>query len=384
MKNKKNILSLLFLSALLISGCGSSNTDSITLNTYEDLLDFHSLLQQEYLSNDDPSVLPSLLDGRNEYGKPEAIAISWRDTKNQTYEFEYSESNDFSNSKIINTSSKSVDLVNLKLGTKYFYRVKVGNDSTQVSSFSTVDYGPRNIDIDGVTNVRDIGGWKLQDGHTIKQGLLYRGARLNNSYPDGFQKNDDIGYLYEAEITEKGKKTFKDELGIKTEVDFRVLERNGFPGKDKTEENVFPNVDGTNFIQIPTDGSADIRVSKEEIKEFFTLLGDKSNYPLYYHCNIGTDRTGMMSYLLGAYLGMIQKDLYRDYLFSDFGLIAMPTPFSSNPKIKELKSLTSGSGAEAIVMTYNGESLSEKAKECLLDCGISNDILTSIKNILVD
>ena len=100
MKNKKNILSLLFLSALLISGCGSSNTDSITLNTYEDLLDFHSLLQQEYLSNDDPSVLPSLLDGRNEYGKPEAITISWRDTKNQTYEFEYSEYEEIKREKL--------------------------------------------------------------------------------------------------------------------------------------------------------------------------------------------------------------------------------------------------------------------------------------------
>ena len=35
-------------------------------------------------------------------------------------------------------------------------------------------------DCDGITNMRDLGGYTVADG-TIRQGLIYRCARLNNT-----------------------------------------------------------------------------------------------------------------------------------------------------------------------------------------------------------
>lgn len=378
---KKGLYVFAIVPILLLSACQNASKSTVKLNSYDEPLDFHSDLQKEYLIYEDPSIIPSQLDGRHEYGKPEPINISWRDTSNQEYVFEYSESENFNSYRSIKTKNKNVNLLNLKLSTTYFYRIKTNNVYSDISSFETASYGPRNLDIDGITNVRDCGGWTLNDGKVINQGLLFRGGRLNNSYPEGYDKTTDEGYEFEAEITEEGKKEFRDNLGIKTEVDFRILERNGYPGIK--HEEVFPTVEGANYVQIPTDGSANIKVSKEQIKEFFSLLTDKNNYPMYFHCNIGTDRTGMMAYLLGAFLGMSQTDLYHDYLFSDFGVIANPTPFSSNPKIKTLSSLTTGNGAAAVVATYSGNNLQEKAKACLLDVGLSEAQLEAIKNILI-
>ena len=59
-------------------------------------------------------------------------------------------------------------------------------------------------------------------------------------------------------------------------------------------------------------------INHNSIKSFFNLLKDKNNYPLVFHCVQGKDRTGMLSYILGALLGVSQDDLYRDYLFTNF------------------------------------------------------------------
>ena len=31
----------------------------------------------------------------------------------------------------------------------------------------------------------------------------------------------------------------------------------------------------------------------ERLRKVFSVLGDVNNYPLFYHCRIGTDRTGI-------------------------------------------------------------------------------------------
>ena len=42
---------------------------------------------------------------------------------------------------------------------------------------------------------------------------------------------------------------------------------------------------------------------------------------LLLHCSIGTDRTGVICFLINALLGVSEEDLYKDYLFSMFGMI---------------------------------------------------------------
>lgn len=393
MFNKRVIALLLaVITVVFVASCQrhEGKIEGITLTEYSTPLEFHTSAQAEYIYGERPLFLDISIDGKAEKSRPEAITLTWENSKTCEYYSVYlSENADMSGAEEYATKGESVSIYNLKAATKYYWKVKEalkdGRESA-VGSFTTAE-GPRNLYIDGITNVRDVGGWKTQSGTRVKQGLLFRGGRLNESYPDGWVKGgDDTGYKVNPEITADGIKAFK-KLGIKTEIDLREKGQNGYPGT--TDEVTYSMVDGVNYIAIPMDGGADVEISKEQIKAFFTVLADRNNYPMYYHCNIGTDRTGMVTYLLNALLGVSDHDLYVDYMFSNFGVIAKPSKQVSNPTRKELFDLTTYNkskkkgGAAYRVALYPGDTLSEQAENCLLDCDVTAEQIAAIKAIML-
>ncbi len=205
---------------------------------------------------------------------------------------------------------------NAMLGTTYYWNVSSRDDEDDIStsgtsSFTTESQGPRNLYVDGVTNVRDLGGWATVDGGRIRQGLLYRGGR--------FSSNDSTSVT----ISAKGILTLRDEIGIKTEIDLRqttaVNNRNESGGLTAS-----PLGDSVRYCAFPMEyGEVLFSDPKniQRIREIFAFLSDESNYPIYFHCSIGTDRTGLIAWLVNGLCGVSENDLWRDYLFSDFGQI---------------------------------------------------------------
>ena len=53
----------------------------------------------------------------------------------------------------------------------------------------------------------------------------------------------------------------------------------------------------------------------------FSRLGTPGALPAYFHCLIGTDRTGITGLLLLGMMGVEEETLYRDYLMSNFANI---------------------------------------------------------------
>ena len=285
----------------------------------------------------------------------------------------------------------------MKIATTYYWRVKQNmKDGTTSSTgtFKTTDRGPRNLSVDGVTNVRDAGGWMTSDGVRMLQGLLFRGAKLNESYSTGYVAENgkrDENCVVEPLITEAGKKTFKEELGIKTEIDLRATNGNGYPGGSATGSvdqapTIGSVVEGVNYIAIPMSNDATIGSNKAQVKLFFEKIANKDNYPIYYHCNIGMNRTGMVSFLIGAICGVEEQKLYYDYMFSNFGTIALPTPWDDDRQRTELWELTTpedGIGAAGVVNGFPGSTLKEKAENCLKDCGVSQATIDAVRNIML-
>lgn len=188
--------------------------------------------------------------------------------------------------------SRSVFLLNLRTGTKYNYSAKItlsdGSVMTMSDSFQTLA-GPRLMNIGGLVNVRDVGGWVTADGQRIRQGLLYRGAEL-----DGMFEKD---YKLTAEGLEQMKA-----LGIKTDLDLRHA----------GEDILGPEVRHIYYDALQYE-HAFTPVGKEAVRRLFTDLADPANYPAYLHCTYGVDRTGTMCYLLLGLLGVEDEDLRRDY-----------------------------------------------------------------------
>ena len=138
-----------------------------------------------------------------------------------------------------------------------------------------------------------MGGWKAENGKTVKYGMLYRGQKLEN-------------------VTETGLEAIKS-LGWKTELDLRY----------KTQMFQTQGT-GMNYVFIETPGQYDsvlktnAEVFKASYKKIFELLSDEKNYPFYAHCNAGADRTGTYAFIVNGVLGVSYEDLTRDFELTSF------------------------------------------------------------------
>ena len=195
----------------------------------------------------------------------------------------------------------------------YYYKVtdSLGNES-RIDSFKTRNLSVRPISLYCGVNIRDIGGWEAMCGKRVAYGKIYRGGRLD------MQK-----------FNEQDACVFK-ELRIKTEIDLRN------PGADddgQTESCFGKNVSYLRtpitqncyifpfFNQMePYERRFDSRVP-QSLKNIFECISNEGNYPIYFHCNAGADRTGTLAFLLNGLLGVSYKDLTKDFELTTFSEI---------------------------------------------------------------
>ena len=237
------------------------------------------------------------------------------------------------------------------LGQKLFYRVwKNENDvlNNPIKNLNVNSIGPRNINIDGVSNVRDIGGYKstLVENGKIKQGLYYRGANVNN-------------------VTEIGKKEMI-RLRIKQEIDLR-----------DSYQCLGPYINGIeyNAISIPS-GTESTRFENfnDEYKKIFSLIEKANEKPIYLHCTAGADRTGICSFMLLTVCGAEYNDIERDYLFTNFS--------TQGSRINNYESEFKQWWSK--LDSFDGLTKADKAKSWLISKGITSNQVENIRTIFVD
>ena len=251
-----------------------------------------------------------------------------------------------------NDTQAEIDVYNLKTNTKYYYSVNVtfdnGVETTVSGSFKTAE-GPRLMNVSGVNNMRDIGGWVTEDGSVIKQGLLYRGCEIDGAVEPGYV------------ITPEGLETMVSILGIKTDMDLRMPSENKY-GTDAlgsgVEHTYYSSAMYANIFK-PENA--------EKMRAIFADLADESNYPIYMHCTYGQDRTGTVCYVLEALLGLSEEDLMKEYQLSALFHGYQPID-AMNDFVEAFKAL-------------EGETMSEKAEGYLLSIGVTADEIANIRRI---
>lgn len=375
MKTGKRVISTLCILLCLLfvlSGCNQAVKCSWELSNPGDSVSIHTVKQSMYLEGSYLDI-SKYAKGTEELSRPDAVQLSWSATPEEQIAVErYTvEIQDYYNEYIplsFDTTETNIDVYNLCIGTVYLWRVTAhfvdGRQSVSSwSSFTTADVAPRNLYVDGITNVRDLGGWHTLDGGVVRQGLIFRCGRLNKSE----QPNVEI------EITEAGIDMMRNVLGIKTEIDLRM------PNAHNTETGGItssPLGEDINYVNCPLDWDKGnyLTDNLEAVKVFFELASDIDNYPFIFHCNIGTDRTGMFAFLINGLLGVSEEDLYRDYLFSNFGKINVARA-PSNIQNNYLKTINK----------YSGDTLSERIENCLVELvGVPQEQIDAIREIMLD
>lgn len=262
--------------------------------------------------------------------------------------FSLSECPDFTGAYVRQTTETSLTVGNLKVGQTYYWKV---NDS-EVFTFTTDDTPPRWIAVDGITNVRDNGGWRTLDGRRMKQGLIYRGSEMDTH----------------VTITASGIQTMLEELHIRTDLDLR-----GEAVGKVTESPLGKTVD---FRLIPVRAYAEFLEDshKPVTKAVFELLADESSYPIYYHCWGGADRTGTIAYLLEALLGVPEDDLILDYELTSLSI------WGSRERNSSLFS-----AFEEELRTYDEDGTPQsRAEAYLLSCGVTPETIGKLRENLLE
>lgn len=297
---------------------------------------------------------------------PVPLIFSWdKDEDADYYRLYLSTSEDLLpyESYLLNTNSISLD--HLFTGTKYYWTVistKVvdGNEinETVVStrSFTTAE-SPRCLRIEGVSNTRDIGGLEAVDGYRIKQGMVYRGGKLED-------------------ITEEGKAYFLDVIGLKTDLDLRTPGEGGAGSGSPLGADVnYVNINGRYYV-------GGMGIQSEEGKQVFAqeirLFTDPDNYPIYIHCSLGRDRTGTLAFVLQALLGASRNDMYMDYELSVFSV----TGTLDNASIQAIRNNIVAT--YDYLATFEGSNLAEKTENYLLSIGITAEEIQTIRDLLLE
>lgn len=304
--------------------------------------------------------------------KPVSVKLSTNGTKAAMYKIELSNNSEFANdngSKITRTdyleaSHGEYTFEHLYANTTYYYRVTAYTESGVISntgSFKTADT-PRLLSIDGVHNVRDIGNWETDSGKRIKQGLLIRGKELDGAVGTG------AGF----HLTNKGLDDMLNVLGIKYDMDLR--------GRDDDKDHadaLGPQVEHKYYGMVMYDQiDPNNPYTKACMKDIFTDLARPDNYPIYMHCTYGTDRTGIVCYLLEALLGVAKDDCRKDYSLSN-------NEIDNKSEYNEYtyNMLWVENWIEA---NCEGETLKEKVEYYLVElCDVDLSDIESIRNIFL-
>lgn len=288
---------------------------------------------------------------------PSPVSFSWQDneetdeSKMAHYFLLISERSDMQDAWIYITSEQSLDVYNLKVGAKYYWCVQRNGKRSSVNSFQVLATRPRCINLDGISNVRDIGGYNV-DGGRIRQGLVYRGGEFElhmHLTPSGI-----------VELKRLGIKTDLDMRGeAQGKVDFSTAETIGI------KRAFVPSVPYTHIFD---------KKHRSMIKRFYRLFANPKNYPIYFHCWGGADRTGTFAFILEAFLGMSYEDLILDYEFTSLSIWG-----TRSRNYSEFQSFLEQ------FTSLHGNTLSEKARTFLKDyAGLTDKQLSTIYGILVE
>ncbi len=294
------------------------------------------------------------------------IVIEWECSLESVsgYRVEYYSKTDKSDLKRVDVaaSETSVAVRNLYKGAKYQVSVSALVDGkvkeTAKAGFETTSLGPRVMSVDGIFNVRDLGGYATESGKTTTQGLIYRGGALIPYGP------------YEHNLTAEGKVTMAQEMRIKTELDLR-----GY-GQESGYLTESPIPEAT-LEYITVSGYASAFSMKDSFKSVFSFFADIENYPVYMHCTGGADRTGTVAFLLNALLGVSETDLIHDYEFTSFSVYGQRNSIDGTEYGGMFQEFLTK------LKSYEGETLSEKTETYMLSIGVTQEEIDSIRTIML-
>ena len=289
----------------------------------------------------------------------QGVTLRWEGVKDfNSYMVCLSAKKDLTDAVKFHVQDTQLLLKDLLVNTQYFWQVSTldAEQTSPLYTFTTADT-PRTIDIEGVSNTRDVGGRNLPDGKKVRQGMVYRGGKLDD-------------------VTEQGKQTARKVYGIKTDLDLRNLAEGTAGQNSPLGETVrYIHINASPYYLGEQTG-LDAKHNQKTIARALKVFTDRDNYPIYVHCSLGRDRTAAVCVLLEGLLGVSLRDIMVDY----------ETSFLS--KMGSLDGQTAGFMQQIFsktcdyLSTYAPNDFSLACEKYLLNAGMEPEEIETIRKIL--
>ena len=247
--------------------------------------------------------------------------------------------------------------------------------ASQTWSFTMEDSAPRWIDLEGRTgNVRDLGGWRTEDGHRVRRGLLFRGEAFN----DNSVNAEEVGA---RRLTMEDADYLVKTLGIRTELDLRTR----FETASMQASPLGPFV---RYVHRSSLAYPDIFTpeGKAAMAANFRLLSVRENLPAYFHCIAGADRTGSLAYVLNGVLGVGREDLERDWECTFYPCVPNVERNNYGQEFTDGTFWRSMSFFDKGFARYakDGDTLRNRIEAYLLDCGVTAAEIARFRSIMLE
>ena len=330
MKTSIKFLTLLFAASLAVAcnggggngGKGGSAGFDFDYDELETEQVIHTADQADFLNFKTSTgksyyeITSSDLNGFNARGNtnvstPNKVELNWEydvpsDKELKRFDVTFGQEEDLSDGYVVKgTTANKISFYNPFIGTNYFKVTAKFTDDTEeesdIETFKVQDIAPRNLYAGNMPNVRDMGGRATVAGGRLRQGLIYRGA------------GNQFGGNSSTEIDSDCRKILTEQLKIKTEINVADGTGNNISLEGTTVQNCFMA-----YGAVPYSNLARNSV---RIRQIMSILADETNYPIFYHCRIGTDRTGITGMMINGLLGVDFDECLQDYLFSNFAPI---------------------------------------------------------------
>lgn len=196
------------------------------------------------------------------------------------------------------------------------------------------------IELDGAANCRDLGGWPLNSGGTVRRGQVYRSTELHG-------------------LSDKGRSQLA-ALGLHTMYDLRTTaERDAHPDPsltgvrdlhldvlaDDTSSAAAGAADLSSVLSDPSaieaylsgpDVTATFAQTYRDIvnlpsalaayRAMYSDMATAEHRPCLFHCTTGKDRTGWGAAALLSFLGVSHDDVVAEYMLTNTEIIEYTHP----------------------------------------------------------
>ena len=180
-----------------------------------------------------------------------------------------------------------------------------------------VKIATRNINIPGIQNFRDLGGYSSYPTQKkVHWGMLYRSAEIDKLKPCSRKELKNIGIKTIIDLRSSVEANRQSPL----QQEFKVIH---IPIPTGDMEYILKGVQeqkiksDTVYRIVEQMNRELINNYTKEYRRIFDILLDKNNYPVVIHCSSGKGRTGIVSALVLASLGVDEDIIMEDYRLSN-------------------------------------------------------------------